>query len=88
MINAVERDHPGMPDHGFSAGPGRQVDVEAFVSRRGCVLQEVPVHPQDRVAGANARRNRAEFQFVDDDRVNPGRGCRRTGGGQGHDGSR
>src|SRR6478735_7034332 len=52
------------------------------------MLQEIPVHPDDRIAGANPRRHGTELHLVNDDCVHLGRGCRRAGWGQGQDGSR
>jgi len=83
MIDAVEWDRPSMSDHGFPAALGRQIDVEALVARGRGMLEKIPIDPDDRVAGANSRRDRTELHLVNDDSVQLGRGCRREGRGQG-----
>jgi len=88
MIDAVKGDCPRMPDHGLSAGIGRQLHIEALVARRRAMLEHVAIDPDDRVADTNSCRRGTELHLVNDDRVHVGCGCRRAGGGQSQDGSR
>ena len=88
MINAIECDRARTPDQRLGAGFGRQLNAEAFVASGRRMLEKIPIGPDDRVAGANSRRDGAELHLVDDDSVHLGRGCRRAGWGQSQDGSR